>query len=52
MIYCPAKFQKTFIVQPNSRSYVLVAAKFQDITLGPDKFFSYPISFEDSLFIP
>ena len=52
MFYCPAKFQNTFIVQSNSRTYVLVPAKVQDIRLGPDKFFSYPISVEDSLFIP
>ena len=40
-----------FQFERNSRTFVLVPAKVKDITLGPDKFFSYPISVEDSLFI-
>ena len=50
-----------FKFQPNSRTVVLVPAKVQDITLGPDNFFntqylsrtvfSYRKSFEDSLLI-
>ena len=51
MLHCPANFQNTFIVQPNSRTIILVPAKVQDITLGPEKFFSYPKSVEDGLLI-
>ena len=37
MFYCLAKFQNTFVAY--SRTVVLVPAKIQDITIGPEKFF-------------
>ena len=36
---------------PRRTRFVLVPAKVQDITLGQDKFFSYPIFSEDRIFI-
>ena len=57
----PEQLRTCFFVQLNSRTYlllpsifhydVLVPANVQGNTLGPDKFLSYPISVEDSLFI-